>query len=202
VNSNGTIQAKSGTCLDNWQSVNADGNPVKLFACSGTDAAQKWIVSGNIIKNPATGKCLDDPGSTTADGTSLDLYTCNGTNAQVWKPTGGYSITGDPKQKWALKYNDATKSGYFEITSPISDINSNLHYCLDVAASGKTDGTIVQYWGCDQTAAQHWSYGANGSLVNVNSGKCLDTAGGSTANGTQTVINTCNGSASQNWTTP
>jgi type 1 glutamine amidotransferase len=70
--------------------------------------------------------------------------------------------------------------------------------CLDVSGSGTADGTKIQLWTCNGSAAQNWQI--TGQIWrNPQSGKCLDVAGGATANGTRAQLWTCNGSAAQNW---
>ncbi|MEU4560153.1 PQQ-dependent sugar dehydrogenase [Actinoplanes sp. NPDC023936] len=68
--------------------------------------------------------------------------------------------------------------------------------CLDVAGAASADGTKVQLYTCNSTAAQHWA--RTGQTFRV-LGKCLDAAGGATANGTRVQLYSCNGSAAQNW---
>ncbi|HSW79414.1 MAG TPA: ricin-type beta-trefoil lectin domain protein [Candidatus Saccharimonadales bacterium] len=149
------------------------------------EAINQYNSSTSTIADSA-GKCLEVQNGTVGYGTKLQINTCSGAN----------------QQKWALTYHNTSKTGLFEITTPSIGNPTGTQWCVDVSASGTADGSIVQYWGCNQTNAQLWTKGSNGSLVNVNSGKCLDTSGGSSANGTQIVINTCTGSASQNWATP
>jgi lysophospholipase L1-like esterase len=69
--------------------------------------------------------------------------------------------------------------------------------CLDVNGGGSADGTAVQLWTCDHTAAQTWTAFTDGSLRAL--GKCLDATAGGTANGTKTDLSTCDGSARQVW---
>ncbi|WP_305783483.1 PQQ-dependent sugar dehydrogenase [Symbioplanes lichenis] len=69
--------------------------------------------------------------------------------------------------------------------------------CLDVAGGASADGTKVQLYTCNGSAAQTWTV-TPGSTVKA-LGKCLDVAGGATANGTKTQLYTCNGSAAQVW---
>jgi lysophospholipase L1-like esterase len=73
--------------------------------------------------------------------------------------------------------------------------------CLDVRNSGTADGTPVQLWGCDNTAAQIWTLipGAGGTLRAL--GKCLDVSNSGTANGTHVQLWDCNGSGAQRWST-
>lgn len=70
--------------------------------------------------------------------------------------------------------------------------------CLDVAGANGADGTTVQIYGCNGTAAQQWSRPGDGTVRAL--GKCLDVASGSTADGARVQLYTCNGSGAQQWT--
>ncbi|MER5864382.1 ricin-type beta-trefoil lectin domain protein [Kitasatospora sp. NPDC002040] len=70
--------------------------------------------------------------------------------------------------------------------------------CLDVASASSANGTTVQLYDCNGTAAQTWTPGADGSLRAL--GKCLDVAAASSADGTKVQLWDCNGSAAQSWT--
>jgi hypothetical protein len=70
--------------------------------------------------------------------------------------------------------------------------------CLDVAGASSADGTAVQIYDCNGTAAQQWTVGSDGTIRAL--GKCLDITGNSTANGAQLQLWTCGGSANQQWT--
>ena len=69
--------------------------------------------------------------------------------------------------------------------------------CVDVRSAGTADGTPVQVWTCNGTAAQRWTY-TNGAFVGI-AGKCLDVTSANTANGTPVQLWACNGSAAQSW---
>ena len=70
--------------------------------------------------------------------------------------------------------------------------------CMDVAGANSADGTAVQIYDCNGTAAQQWSRPGDGTIRAL--GKCLDVAGGGTADGTKLQIATCSGNAAQQWT--
>jgi beta-glucosidase len=74
----------SNLCVDVQSANNADGTPVQIYTCNGTNA-QQWTVNGNGTLE-SLGKCLDVTAAGTANGTLVDLYDCNGTGAQVWQP--------------------------------------------------------------------------------------------------------------------
>ncbi len=69
--------------------------------------------------------------------------------------------------------------------------------CVDVAGANTANGTAVQLYDCNGTAAQRWSVGADGTIRAL--GKCLDVNAGGTANGTLVQLWDCNGSAAQRW---
>jgi hypothetical protein len=71
--------------------------------------------------------------------------------------------------------------------------------CVDDNNGSLADGTAVQMYDCNNTAAQNWFW-ANGYLqLNGASGKCLDVTGNSSANGTLVELWDCNGGANQQW---
>jgi beta-glucanase (GH16 family) len=70
--------------------------------------------------------------------------------------------------------------------------------CLDVAGANPANGTVVQLWDCNSTAAQNWSRPGDGTMRAL--GKCLDVSGGSTADGARVQLWDCNGSGAQRWT--
>ncbi|MDX6261305.1 MAG: hypothetical protein QOH84_2993 [Kribbellaceae bacterium] len=70
--------------------------------------------------------------------------------------------------------------------------------CMDVAAANSADGTPVQLYDCNGSAAQQWTRPGDGTIRAL--GKCLDVAGGATADGTKLQIATCSGNAAQQFT--
>ncbi|WP_329459761.1 lectin [Streptomyces sp. NBC_01497] len=70
--------------------------------------------------------------------------------------------------------------------------------CVDDQGSSTTDGSHVQLWGCDSTAAQDWTIAADGTLRTL--GKCLDVSNSGTTNGTPVQLWNCNGTGAQKWT--
>ena len=79
----GPITGYQGLCLDDRAASTANGNPIQVYTCNGTNAQQWTAGSGNTLQ--VLGMCLDVAGAGTANGTKVDLYTCNGTVAQVWQ---------------------------------------------------------------------------------------------------------------------
>ncbi|RKF25296.1 lectin [Micromonospora globbae] len=69
--------------------------------------------------------------------------------------------------------------------------------CLDVRGGGTADGTQIQIYTCNGTAAQTWSVTPNSTVRAL--GKCLDVSGGGSADGTKIQLWTCNGTGAQNW---
>ncbi|MFJ8935034.1 ricin-type beta-trefoil lectin domain protein [Streptomyces sp. NPDC102365] len=102
----------------------------------------------------------------------------------------------DGKQLWSteawytLNQLPATPSR----TGEVKGIGSK---CLDVDNANTADGTKVQVWTCNSTAAQEWSVLGTGAVRAL--GKCLDIDNSGTADGTKVQLYTCNGTAAQVW---
>jgi beta-glucosidase len=88
--STGQVTGYQGLCLDVRGANSADGTPVQVYTCNGTNA-QQWTVASNSTLQ-ALGKCLDVASGGTANGTKVQLYTCNGTGAQQWQPGSNSSL--------------------------------------------------------------------------------------------------------------
>lgn len=73
--------------------------------------------------------------------------------------------------------------------------------CMDVNAGGTSDGTNIQLWSCNGTAAQRFKAMAldetHFQLVDINSGRCVDVTGSGTSDGTNVQLWACNGSDAQ-----
>jgi lysophospholipase L1-like esterase len=69
--------------------------------------------------------------------------------------------------------------------------------CLDVSGGNSADGTAVQLWGCNHSAAQSWTVYSDGTLRAL--GKCLAATGGGSADGTTVQLSACDGSGAEVW---
>ncbi|MGW0859780.1 family 16 glycosylhydrolase [Streptomyces sp. NPDC002690] len=72
--------------------------------------------------------------------------------------------------------------------------------CVDVAGAATTNGTAVQLYDCNGSAAQKWAVNSDGTIRAL--GKCLDAKDAGTADGTLLQLWDCNGTAAQKWATP
>ncbi|GAA5018947.1 lectin [Streptomyces siamensis] len=70
--------------------------------------------------------------------------------------------------------------------------------CVDVAGANPANGTAVQLYDCNGTAAQKWTVSSDGTLRAL--GKCLDVTGNGTADGTTVQLWDCTGGPNQKWT--
>ncbi len=110
---------------------------------------------------------------------------------------GGYQKMADA---WNKGIQTASAAGW--ITAPtgsgaVSVASGITGKCLDVNTGSNSNGTIVQIYGCNRTAAQSWTPNSDGSLRAL--GKCLDVTGGGTTNGTGVELWDCNGGTNQVW---
>ncbi|GAA1274376.1 ThuA domain-containing protein [Streptomyces javensis] len=81
--------------------------------------------------------------------------------------------------------------------SPTGEIKGVNSKCLDVAGGVDADGTQVQLFDCNSTAAQKWTVQSDGTIRAL--GKCLDVKGRGTQDGTKIQLYTCNGTPAQEW---
>ncbi|MDT0472425.1 glycoside hydrolase family 19 protein [Streptomyces griseoviridis] len=69
--------------------------------------------------------------------------------------------------------------------------------CVDVAAANNANGTAVQLYDCNGTAAQIWSNPGDGTLRAL--GKCLDVVDRGTGDGAAVQLWDCSGGSNQQW---
>ncbi|MCA2218490.1 glycosyl hydrolase family 18 protein [Jidongwangia harbinensis] len=69
--------------------------------------------------------------------------------------------------------------------------------CVDVAGASSANGTAVQLYDCNGTAAQTWTVATDGTVRAL--GKCLDVNAAGTANGSLVQLYDCNGTGAQAW---
>lgn len=80
-------------------------------------------------------------------------------------------------------------------TGPITGIGGN---CADITNGSTADGTPLQLYPCNGTAAQTWSLVADGTIHA--DGKCVDVRAGGTTPGTVVQLYTCAPTTAQQWT--
>jgi Ricin-type beta-trefoil lectin domain len=103
---------------------------------------------------------------------------------------------------------DLTEENGFEDTSestltagPAKLVRKGSGKCLDVNESGTANGTNIQQWTCNGSAAQTFTLDDRGNgvyrLRHAGSGKCVDVSGAGTADGTNVQLWDCNTSGAQ-----
>jgi hypothetical protein len=112
----------AGKCLDVAGANSANGTPVQLYDCNGTDA-QRWTL-GTDGTLRALGKCLDIADWGTANGAQVQIWDCNpGQSNQTWARSGnsyrnpasgrcldnpnGLAVNGQRIQIWDCYNNNA-----------------------------------------------------------------------------------------------
>ncbi|WP_406865472.1 ricin-type beta-trefoil lectin domain protein [Streptomyces sp. HUAS MG47] len=130
------------------------------------------------------------------DGSKALIAHNGGGSAQsVRVDWGGQSFTYSlPARTTATFKWSGTPGGSAPATGALTGLAGK---CLDVTGASSADGTPVQLYTCNGTAAQQWTLAADGSVRAL--GKCLDVTGGGTADGTRVQLYTCNGTGAQRW---
>jgi beta-glucanase (GH16 family) len=99
-------------------------------------------------------------------------------------------------QQLVVDYVHVTTSGGTGSIRPFTGLAGK---CVDVAGASSANGTQVQLYDCNGTAAQQWA--RSGSSLRA-LGKCMDVTAANPANGTRVQLYDCNGTAAQQWTLP
>ncbi|WP_083975506.1 lectin [Kitasatospora mediocidica] len=114
-----------------------------------------------------------------------------------------FTLDSSPNTSWASAPADAppsydgTPNG--TVPEPTGAITGTATgKCVDDDRSGTSNGTHIQIYTCNGTAAQTWKLVPDHTLQVLNN--CMDVTGGTTAVGTGVQLHTCNGTAAQQWT--
>ncbi|HEU5475963.1 MAG TPA: family 16 glycosylhydrolase [Actinophytocola sp.] len=105
----GPITGIGAKCVDVAGANPANGTPVQLWDCNGTNA-QRWTL-GTDATIRALGKCLDVTSAGTANGTPVQLWDCNGTGAQRWTVTAARDIVNPQANKCLDASNSSSANG-------------------------------------------------------------------------------------------
>ena len=126
----GIMKGYGSKCVDDYRSGTADGNPIDLYTCNGTNAQNWWLEPDGTVRNNAGGatKCLDDTGYGW-QGTAQELYDCAGSSNQAWT------------------YDAST--GHL--------VNQYNGLCLDDPGWVTTNGTRLDIYKCVNQANEHWT---------------------------------------------
>jgi chitinase len=177
----------------------------QLASLYGISTAQAYGMMG---LTPIAGQNDDNENFTQANASTLESFAATNDVAELsfWEVDGydrnvGYAysrifngITGG-STGGGTTTTTTTAPPVSGASGPITGLGGK---CVDVAAASSANGTAVQLYTCNGTAAQKWTVGTDGTVRSL--GKCLDTTGGGTANGTTIQLWDCAGNANQQWT--
>lgn len=91
-----------------------------------------------------------------------------------------------------------SKYGLSLTTTGGGSTNSIIGYnnkCIDIPNSNASDGVQLQIWNCNNTNAQKWTFGSDGTVRAMN--MCMDVAWGSKDDGAAIQIANCSGNPAQ-----
>nr|WP_086866654.1 RICIN domain-containing protein [Streptomyces viridochromogenes] len=113
----------------------------------------------------------------------------------------GQSWTADHLTRWQ-DYWSAGGVGAIGNAPTTIEVTGKKGLCLDAAGGGTTDGTAVQIYTCNGSAAQQWTVEGDDKglhLRNVKALKCVEVAGNNSADGTKIQLATCKSTPAQTW---
>jgi hypothetical protein len=128
--------------------------------------------------------------SAAVDGTTVG----SATDATFASGMAGLGVNGYQTDQFD---NLSITSASGSTTGPIV-AGDNTAKCVDDNGGSAANGTKVDIWDCNNTAAQSWTVQTDGT-VRAN-GACLDITNAGTADGTLLEMWTCNGGSNQQWT--
>lgn len=200
----GYLTIRCATCdkvLDVASGNAANGTPVQLWESNGT-WAQKWIAvkgaSGiKLVSAINDSYVIDLPSANASSGNGLQLWSDNGTNAQRWNAEQAKTARD--------RLNDLANAN----ASSISEGSYVLHSAqgsfavFDAAGGGAVNGTALQVYAANGTAAQTWKIVPAGagyvSIVNASSGLAVDVPSSNACEGQKLQLWESNGTWAQKW---
>ncbi|WP_445073526.1 RICIN domain-containing protein [Streptomyces sp. SAS_267] len=177
----------------------------RFAACGWRDPIDPDGVLGDIT-SAAAGEWQQEVTSQAAQRNQIldadkDAVNALSKGAKALSDMLGQSWTADRLTRWQ-DYWMPGGLGWVGDSPTVIEVHAAKDKCLDVQGGKKDNGTPVQVYTCNGSAAQKWVLlGSEDKLhlQNVNSLKCLDVAGNDTANGTKIQISSCKESTSQTW---
>ncbi|WP_097283060.1 RICIN domain-containing protein [Streptomyces sp. OK228] len=177
----------------------------RFAACAWRDPIDPGNVLGDVSGTAATEWQQEIAAQATQRNQILnagkDATKSLATGAKALGDLLGYSWVADHLARWQ-DYWSAGGAGWVGDAPAVIEVHAAQGKCLDVEGAKKDNGTPVQLYTCNGSAAQEWKvYGDDRGLhlQNVNSLKCLDVSNNNPANGTKIQIWTCSGSPAQTW---
>jgi glucosylceramidase len=157
----------------------------------------KFVKPGaSRIDSSASGAIPNVAFENTDGSKALVAYNGSASAQQVRVNWGGenfsYSIPGKTSATFTWS---GTQSG--GATAKTGTFKGLAGKCLDVAGANSANGTAVDLYDCNGSAAQQWTVGGDGTVKAL--GKCLDVNAASIANGAKVQLYDCNGTGAQQW---
>ncbi|MEV6207018.1 ricin-type beta-trefoil lectin domain protein [Kitasatospora sp. NPDC051914] len=176
---------------------------------TGKTSEQLWAMEGNtpmIGVNDTTAEVFTTGNATTLESFAasrgiqqLAFWAIGRDKACAVNGTLSDSCSGTPQSPYQFTktFNALTGTTTPPPTGRTGRITGYGGKCVDVAAANSANGTAIQLYDCNGTAAQTWTVGTDGTVRAL--GKCMDVTAAGTANGTQVQLYDCNGTGAQQW---
>jgi len=194
---------QGNACLSGCTKYNTD-----QYCCRGAYGTQascvvaNWGADAKTYVNNIHAYCPHSYAYAYDEGSGA-LQTCaTGINYTVtFCPSGGVSATPTPAPGATPT---SAPAGGVAGTHHISMV-TNTNKRVDVNAASTANGTKIQVWDANGSAAQNWNFSTTGVVpagyynIAALGPYCMDVNGGNPAAGTKVQLWACNGSAAQSW---
>lgn len=225
------INRATGTALEVTGSAAANGTNIQVNTYTGAanqrfsvTAKTEWLSEGLVTIKSALGSStvLDAKSGGKTDGTNVQLYGSNNTQAQKWQilkvsgKTNTYQFRNVNSGKYlcldsggnvCLRGSGATQWTVEPNSGGYALVNTTYNKALDVAGAKTANGTNVQGYASNGTAAQRFTFPSATILANgtyaiksaANGSIALDVKGASTANKANVQAYAWNNTGAQKW---
>jgi hypothetical protein len=177
-----------------------------IVACS-TAAKDSAIAAVNAMGGGAAGSLMAPPvGGGGAASEAGHPSTGGGSGTSTGSSGTASELDAAAELDSGVSISDAGDAAASPITGPeyYFGVTVDPGACLDVTGAGTSDGTLLEEWSCNASAAQSFIVPDAGSgnvhLVAATAQKCIEPVGGGTGNGTKIQLAKCDGSAAQTYT--
>lgn len=176
----------------------APGESVRVLATDGTIWSSGWNPYGAFGTGTSGTNTFDAQspvlfgGFGVSGGTTGDRIQTKNLGSKCIDNSGWLSTSGNPVVIWDCGPSDNQGQRWVYKQSTHEIVNVSAGKCLDIPNAAIQNGSLLRIWDCNASAAQQFSFQANGSItVDGNPAFCIDIPSSTAVNGTQLQIRNC-----------
>jgi len=195
--------ASGGACLSPCTAYNTDQYCCRgAYGTAATCVVGNWAANAQAYVNNIHNFCPHEYAYAYDDNNGLHTCATGSNYTMTFCPSGGGGGGGGtPTPTPSGGGGGGALGGAHTI-----QLYNNASTRVDDSGASTANGSHVQVWGANGTAAQSWNFSSTGvvpagnyNLAVMGGPYCMDVSGGNSANGTKVQVWGCNGTAAQSW---